>query len=103
MIDDKTVIMATAKNRTLANLQENPSAAYMIMEPGEGIFDWKGIRVYLKRKECATSGETFDTIKGQAAKFVGEEAAKMMYAAVILEVVDVRPIINIEQGWEKSI
>ena len=34
MVDEKTVIIALAKNRTFSNLQENPHAVYMIMEPG---------------------------------------------------------------------
>jgi len=103
MINEKTVMMAMGRNRTLANLQENPNAVYMIMEPGKAIFDWKGVRVYLKMKECATSGETLDMMKSEAARFIGEEAAKMMHAAVTLEVVDVRPLIDFGQGWEKSI
>ncbi|MGA9099356.1 MAG: pyridoxamine 5'-phosphate oxidase family protein [Methanotrichaceae archaeon] len=103
MIDEKTVVMAMGRNRTLANLQENPNAVYMIMEPGKTIFDWKGIRAYLKMKECATSGETLEMVRSETAKFVGEEAAKMMHAAVTLEVVDVRPLIDFGQGWEKSI
>jgi len=32
MIDEHTVVVATAKNRTLANLLENPNAVYIIME-----------------------------------------------------------------------
>ena len=35
MTDEKRVIMATRKNRTFANLQENPYAVFMIMEPGK--------------------------------------------------------------------
>jgi hypothetical protein len=31
----KRVIMARRKNRTFANLQENPYAVFMIMEPGK--------------------------------------------------------------------
>src|SRR5512138_1389310 len=72
MIDEKTVVMATAKNRTFANLQENPNAVFMIVEPGKDVFDWKGVRVYLKMKEYSTSGELLDMIKSQVAKFVGE-------------------------------
>ena len=34
MVDEKTVIIALAKNRTFSNLLENPHAVYMIMEPG---------------------------------------------------------------------
>ena len=55
MVDEKTVIVALAKGRTFANLQENPNALFMIMEPGEGILDWRGIRVYLKMKEYIRS------------------------------------------------
>lgn len=103
MIDEKTVIIALGQNRTFANLQENPSAVFTIMEPGRAIFDWKGLRVYLKMKEYATSGEQLDMIRSQAAKFIGDAAAKMMQAVVTLEVVEVRPIVDLGQGWEKSI
>ena len=44
-----------------------------------------------------------ETVRRETAKFVSEEAAKMMYAAVTLEVVEIRPIIDFGQGWEKSI
>ena len=56
MIDEKTVIVALARGRTWANLQENPHAVYMIMQPGEGLMDWKGVRVYLRMLEYADSG-----------------------------------------------
>jgi hypothetical protein len=103
MIDEKTVIGATANNRTFANLQENPHAMYTIMESGESITDWKGIRVYMKLKEYATSGELLDMIRTQAANFVGEEGAKMIHAALTFEVYEVRPLVDFGQGWEKSI
>jgi hypothetical protein len=103
MIDEKTVVMATAKNRTLANLQENPYAVFMIVEPGKTIMEWKGVRVYLKMNECSTSGELIDTVRTQTAKFVGESAAKMLYAAVAFEVGEVRPLVDFGQGWEQSI
>ena len=35
MVDDKTVVMALRKNPTFDNLQENPNAVCMIMEPGK--------------------------------------------------------------------
>ncbi|WP_269852055.1 hypothetical protein [Methanosarcina horonobensis] len=56
MIDEKTVVVATGKNRTFTNLQENPYAMFLIMEPGADIMSWKGVRVYMKMKESATSG-----------------------------------------------
>ncbi|MHB8102113.1 MAG: pyridoxamine 5'-phosphate oxidase family protein [Methanosarcina sp.] len=117
MIDEKTVLVATAKNRTFANLLENPNAVYIIiercsdspkeenmnMEPGSSVMDWKGIRVYMKMKEYKTSGEMLEMIRSQAANFVGEEGAKMIYAAMTFEIYEVRPLVDFGQGWEKSI
>jgi len=103
MIDEKTVVVATGKNRTFSNLQENPYAMFLIMEPGANIMEWKGIRVYMKMKESATSGEMLDMIRSQIAKVAGEEGANMVYAAVAFEVIELRPLIDYGQGWEKSI
>lgn len=103
MIDEKTVVVATGKNRTFSNLQENPYAMFLIMEPGADIMAWKGIRVYMKMKESATSGEMLDTIKSHIAKMAGEEAAQMMYATVTFEIIELRPLVDMGQGWENSI
>ena len=103
MTDGKTVVMGLGKNRTLVNLQQNPHAVYLIMEPGASIMDWKGIRVYLKVQNIATSGPVLDTFKTQMAKVAGEDAAKMIHAAVSFAVTEVRPLIDMGQGWEKSV
>jgi len=103
MTDEKTVVMGLGKNRTLVNLQQNPHAVYLIMESGATLMDWKGIRVYLKAQKIATSGPVLDTFKAQMAKVAGEEAAKMIYATVNFAVTEVRPLIDMGQGWEKSV
>jgi hypothetical protein len=103
MIDDNTVIVALAKGRTFANLQENPNAMYIIMEPGAGILDWKGVRVYLRMKEHVTSGPKLDTFKSEMAKRVGQQAADIIKVLATFEVTEVRPLIDFGQGWEKSI
>ena len=103
MIDDKTVVMAVRKNRTLDNLRQNPNAVFMIMEPGKTSLEWKGVRVYLKMKGYETSGENLEKARVQAAKAAGEEAAKALYAVVTFQVEEVRPINDNGQGWEKSI
>ena len=103
MTDERTVVMGLGKNRTLANLQKNPHAVYLIMEPGATLMDWKGIRVYLKAQNIATSGPVLDTFKAQMAKVAGEAATKMIYAAVSFEVTETRPLIDMGQGWEKSV
>ncbi len=117
MIDEKTVVVATAKNRTFTNLLDNPNAIYIIMEqctdssnavnmnmePGSSVMDWKGIRVYMRMKEYETSGEMLEMIRRQTANFAGEEAAKMIYATVTFETYEVRPLVDFGQGWDKSI
>lgn len=103
MIDEKTVMVALAKGRTFENLQENPHAVYMIMEPGAGILDWKGIRVYLKMQEYATSGPKLEAYKSQMARIVGEQAAGMIAVLATFEVTEVRPLIDFGQGWERAI
>jgi hypothetical protein len=103
MIDEKTVIVAFARGRTFANLQENPQAVFMIMEPGEGLLDWKGVRVYLKMLEFADSGPKLEAYKNQMARIVGEQAAGMISVLATFEVTQVRPLIDFGQGWEKSI
>lgn len=103
MFDEKTVIVAFARGRTFANLEVNPNAVFMIMEPGAGILDWKGIRVYLKMLEFATSGPKLEAYKSQIAKIVGEQAAGMIAVLATFEITEVRPLIDFGQGWEKSI
>ncbi|MDG6249411.1 pyridoxamine 5'-phosphate oxidase family protein [Methanocalculus sp.] len=103
MADEKTVVMALGKNRTQENLRENPHAVFLIMEPGEAIGDWKGVRVYLEVKELATSGPLLEGLKGRIASMLGEEAAGMIDAAVRFEVTEVRPLVDMGQGWEQSI
>jgi len=103
MIDEKTVFQGMGKNRTFANLQENPNGVFMIMEPGKTVTEWKGVRVYLKMTECQTTGEKLDGIKTEIAKMAGEGAAKMIHAAVTFEVQEIRPLADFGQGWEKSI
>ena len=103
MIDEKTVIMGLGQNRTLANLQQNPHAVFLRVEPGKEFMDWKGVRVYLKVKALATSGPVLDNYKAQMAKVAGEEAAAMVHAVVTFEITEVRPLIDMGQGWEQSI
>ena len=103
MVDEKTVFMGLGNNRTFANLQENPNAVFMIMEPGDSFPEWKGVRVYLTMTECQSSGEKLDQIRAVIAEKAGEDAAKMIHAAVTFEIQDIRPLADFGQGWEASI
>ncbi|HVP80190.1 MAG TPA: pyridoxamine 5'-phosphate oxidase family protein [Thermodesulfobacteriota bacterium] len=103
MTDEKRVIMATRKNRTFVNLQENPYAVFMIMEPGKTSSEWRGLRVYLKMTGFKTEGDELAAFRKEIAKRVSEEAAKAIYAAVAFEVYDMRPLVDTGQKWEDSI
>jgi hypothetical protein len=103
MIDELTVQVAFARGRTFANLLENPNVVYMILEPGKGILDWKGVRVYMRMKEHITSGPRLEEYRSQMAKVVGELAAGMIAALGTFEVTEVRPLVDFGQGWETGI
>jgi hypothetical protein len=103
MIDEKTIIMGLTRNRTLAYLQENPNAVFMIMEPGQALSEWKGVRIYVRMTDCSTAGEQLDKIKARIAAVAGEAGAKMIHAALTFEVLEIRPLADFGQGWEKSI
>lgn len=103
MIDEHTIVMGIGQNRTFANLQDNPNAVFMIMEPGGAPPEWHGVRLYLTMTACETSGETLENIRRNIAKAAGEEAAKMMHAAVIFEINEIRPVADFGQGWEHLI
>ncbi len=103
MTDEKTVIVALGENRTYEYLQENPHAVFTIVESGETIADWKGLRVYLQMKEHATSGEMLEAYRRNIARVLGDEAVAMIHAVATFEVDEVRPLVDMGQGWEKSI
>ena len=98
MIDNNTVVMGIGRNRTFQNLQENPKAAFIVMEPGESPMEWKGARVYLEVAGIETKGELLDQIKGMIAQAAGEGAAKMIHAAIRFNVTEVRPLIDPLKG-----
>ncbi len=103
MTDEKTVIAGLGKNRSLINLQQNPHAVFLVMEPGTTLADWKGVRLYLRVKSIATTGPALAAYKAEVAKIAGQQAADMMAAAVTFSVEEIRPLVDMGQGWEKSI
>ena len=95
MIDENTVVMGIGENRSFRNLRENPKAVFIVMEPGDTIMDWKGARVYLEALAIETGGGFYDQIRDNIAKAAGEQAAKMIHAAVQFKITDVRPIVEL--------
>ena len=104
MTDEKTVVIGLGHNRSFANLQENPYAVFMIMQPGEDPTSWKGVRVYLKMTEFRDSGRKLDELRAQIAKKVGERTArKLINAYVQFQIDEIRPFADFGQTWRKSI
>ncbi len=94
MIDENTVIMGIGENRSFRNLQRNPKAVFIVMEPGETVRDWKGARVYLEAVDMETEGEFLDQLKQNIVKAAGQQAADMIHAAIRFKITEVRPIVD---------
>lgn len=94
MIDENTVVMGIGPNRSYRNLERNPKAVFIVVEPGKTTADWLGARVYLEAVELETGGPFFDEIKRGIAKAVGQQAADMLHAAVRFKITEVRTIID---------
>lgn len=94
MIDENTVVMGIGENRSFRNLQRNPKAVFILMEPGETMTDWKGARVYLEAIDLESSGQFYDEIISGIAKAVGPKAAEGIHAAIRFKITDVRPLVD---------
>ncbi|UCF82688.1 MAG: pyridoxamine 5'-phosphate oxidase family protein [Desulfobacteraceae bacterium] len=94
MIDENTIVMGIGRNRSFRNLERNPKAVFIVMEPGETVMDWKGARVYLEATDLETEGDFYDEIKQNIAKAAGKQAADMIHAAIRFKITEVRPIVD---------
>lgn len=95
MIDENTVVMGIGRNRSFRNLQENPNAAFIVVEPGKTAMDWKGARVYLEAMDIESGGGFFEEVKAGIARAAGKEAADMIHAAIRFRITEVRPIVDV--------
>ena len=93
MIDDETVIMAIGDNRSFRNLQENPRASFIVVEPGDSPMAWKGARLYLEVSGFERYGELLDSFRENIRKMAGDKSANAIVAAIRFKVTDVRPLI----------
>ena len=91
--DDGTFDMALGDNRTLHNLEVNPYAAFFCVEEGPVSFTTSGCRVYLKVKEIQTEGPLLEKKKAMITQNAGADAAAMIKAAVVFEVIELRGIL----------
>ncbi len=93
MVDEKTIIMAIGDNRSFRNLQENPKASFIVMEPGSAPADWKGVRLYLEVESFERYGEVLDSFRENIRKVAGNRSAEAVVAAIRFKITDIRPLI----------
>ena len=94
MVDENTIVMGIGNNRSFRNLERNPKAAFIVMEPGKTPSDWKGARVYLEAVDMETGGPFYEEIKHTIAKQWGQQTADSVHAAIRFKITEVRPIID---------
>ena len=94
MVDENTVIMGIGVNRSFRNLQRNPKAVFIVMEPGKAVEDWKGVKVYLEAVDMETKGQFYEEIKHNIAKVAGQQAAEMIHAAIRFKITEIRPLVD---------
>jgi hypothetical protein len=93
MIDEETVVMGLADNRTFSYLSENPKAVFIFMDPGPTPPEWQGARVYLEATVIATEGEELAQRKAAVAAAGNQRAADSLHAAVRFRITEVRTIL----------
>ncbi len=93
MIDENTVVMAIGDNRSFRNLQKNPKAAFIVVEPGDSPAQWKGVRLYLEVDSYERYGELLDSFREKIRKVAGDKSANAIVAALRFKITDVRPLI----------
>ena len=93
MIDEDTVIMAIGENRSLGNLEENPKASFIVVEPGAEPAKWGGARIYLEVEAFERYGELLDSFREKIRKMAGDKSANAIKAAIRFKITGVRPLI----------
>ncbi|MEJ2723170.1 MAG: pyridoxamine 5'-phosphate oxidase family protein [Deltaproteobacteria bacterium] len=94
MVDENTVVMGIGNNRSFRNLERNPKAAFIVVEPGKTPSDWRGARIYLEAVDMETGGPFYEDIKQTISKQWGQETADQVHAAIRFKITEVRPIID---------
>ena len=93
LMEDGTLIVGCGDNLTLKNLEENPKAVFFCVEGSPVTQETGGCRLYMEIKSIQREGDLLKAIKDNIAKFFSPDAAKMVVAALIFQVNDVRPLI----------
>jgi len=94
MVNESTVMLAIGNNRSYANLQQNPQAAYLFFHPDPDPFAWQGARVYLRVLAAGEEGSAFEKMVAMVRKMAGDRAADNVKAVITFGIEEVRPLID---------
>jgi Pyridoxamine 5'-phosphate oxidase len=89
-IDEHTVAWGMTARRTYQNLQANPNASFLYVEPGEG---YRGFRLTLRVKEWVKSGPMLEEVRGHTRKVSSPAAAEAVQAVAFFTIIDQRPLV----------
>ncbi len=92
--EDGELVMGLGNNRSLKNLEENPKAAFFVVESAPVDFQTPGYRLYLEAKEIQRQGPVLEAVRAAVAEKAGADKAKMFQAAVVFKVNEVRPLVD---------
>jgi predicted pyridoxine 5'-phosphate oxidase superfamily flavin-nucleotide-binding protein len=94
LTEEGTVVLGMGDNRSLKNLKENPLAVLFCVTESPVSFNTPGYRLYLRVKEIQNEGPFFDQIKAKIAEHAGDDAAKIIVAAVAFQVTEIRALLD---------
>ncbi len=89
-----TLVVGLGRNRTLANLEQNPRAVFLALESSPVEFATPGWRLYLEVQDLQRQGPVLDQVRAFIAEKAGEQAARMIQAGVVFQVKEVRPLVD---------
>ena len=87
-------LLALGDNRTLANLEQNPNAVFMVLMESPVTFKTPGWRLYLKVRMIQRHGEALESIRKVIADKAGPKFAEAMKASVLFDITEIRPLID---------
>lgn len=94
MTTEGQLILALGDNRSLRNLQQNPQAVFIAFKEADFLPAWQGVRLYLRLEEVNYDGALKEQRVADIKQAVGNQAAKMMVAAVRFSVCETRPLLD---------
>ena len=93
LTEEGTLVVGSGDNLTLHNLHENPQAVFFCVDEAPVKPTTPGCRLYLKVREILKEGPVLEAIRDNISRNFSADAAKMIVAAIVFDVIEVRPLL----------